>query len=55
MGIQKDVKSAWKDSKKFANKHPVVSLLIGGAAAYTSFNIYFTSYVMTSTVEKVNQ
>ena len=55
MGIQKDAKGAWKDSKKFAKKHPVVSLLIGGAAAYTALQIYFTSYVMTSIFEEVNQ
>ena len=55
MGIQKDVKSAWKDSKKFANKHPVVSLLIGGSAAFTVYYIYFSSYIMTSAFEKVNQ
>ena len=55
MGIQKDVKSAWKDSKKFANKHPVVSILVGGAVAFTALNIYFTSYIMTSAFEKVNQ
>ena len=55
MGIQNDVKSAWRDSKKLPKEHPVVSLLIGGAAAYTAFNIYFTSYIMTSAFEKVNQ
>ena len=55
MGIQTDGKSAWRDSKKFANKHPVVSLLIGGAAAYTALNIYFTSYVMTKAFEMGNQ
>jgi len=55
MGIQKDVNSAWKDSKKFANKHPFVSLVIGGAAAYTALNIYFTSYVMTKAFEMGNR
>ena len=55
MGIQKDVKAAWKDSKKFANKHPVVALTLAGAAAYTAANIYFTSYVMTRAFEMGNQ
>jgi alkyl hydroperoxide reductase subunit AhpF len=55
MGIQKDAKGAWKDSKKFAKKHPFVSLVIGGAAAYTAANLYFTSYVMTKAFEMGNQ
>jgi len=45
---------AYKDAKKFANKHPVVALLIGSAAAYTALNIYFTSYVMTKAFEQGN-
>tara|TARA_B100000900_G_scaffold412468_1_gene434320 strand:- start:449 stop:616 length:168 start_codon:yes stop_codon:yes gene_type:complete len=55
MGMKKDAKSAYRDAKKFAKKHPFVSLLLTGAAAYTAANIYFTSYVMTSVFEKVNQ
>lgn len=44
-----------KDAKKFANKHPVVALLLTGAAAYTAANIYFTSFVMTKVFETGNQ
>lgn len=55
MGIQKDVKAAWKDSKNFANKHPFVALILAGAAAYTAANIYFTSYVMTKAFEQGNR
>ncbi len=54
MTVQKDVKAAWRDSKKFANKHPVVAGVIGLAAAYTFANIYFTSYVMTKAFEQGN-
>ena len=55
MSVKSDVKGAWRDSKNFAKKHPVVSILIGGAAAYTALNIYFTSYVMTKAFEMGNQ
>lgn len=54
MGVQKDAKGAWRDSKKFAKKHPIVALVIGGAAAWTAVNIYFTSYVMTKAFEQGN-
>ena len=52
MSVKSDIKGAWRDSKKFANKHPVVAIVIGGAAAYTALNVYFTSYVMTKAFEQ---
>ncbi len=55
MGIGKDAKKAWKDSKAFANKHPVVSLLLTASALYTAANIYFTTYVVTKAFEMGNQ
>jgi hypothetical protein len=51
MSVAKDVKGAWRDSKKFAKKHPLVAFPIGLAAAWTVANIYFTSYVMTKAFE----
>tara|TARA_B100000073_G_C23436198_1_gene453396 strand:- start:52 stop:219 length:168 start_codon:yes stop_codon:yes gene_type:complete len=54
MTVQKDVKAAWRDSKDFADKHPVVAGVIVLAAAYTFANIYFTSYVMTKAFEQGN-
>ena len=44
-----------KDAKKFAIKHPVVSILLTASALYTAANIYFTSYVVTKAFEMGNQ
>ena len=55
MGLGKDAKKAWKASKAFANKHPVVSILLTASALYTAANIYFTSYVVTKAFEMGNQ
>jgi len=46
---------AWKDAKKYADKHPVVSLLLVGTALYTAANVYFTSFVITKAFEVGNQ
>ncbi len=51
MGIEKDVKSAWRDSKKFAKKHPVVAVLIGGAGTITLLSIFTDAYFTTKLVE----
>tara|TARA_B100000287_G_scaffold323644_1_gene307666 strand:- start:1573 stop:1740 length:168 start_codon:yes stop_codon:yes gene_type:complete len=55
MTFQKDARKAWKDSKAFANKHPVMSLLLGATALYTVANIYFTTFVFTKAFEQGNQ
>ena len=55
MTVMKDAKKAYKDAKKFANKHPVVALTLAATAAYTAANIYFTSFVMTRAFEMGNQ
>ena len=39
----------------FANKHPVVSLLLTASALYTAAKIYFTTYVVTTAFEMGNQ
>ena len=52
MGLSTDAKKAWKDSKAFADKHPVVTLLLGATALYTVANIYFTTYVVTKAFEQ---
>jgi hypothetical protein len=51
MSITSDMKGAWRDSKAFAKKHPLVALPIGLAAGAMFLNIYFTSYVMTKAFE----
>tara|TARA_B100002019_G_C21248317_1_gene589615 strand:- start:814 stop:990 length:177 start_codon:yes stop_codon:yes gene_type:complete len=38
---KRKVKSAYNDSKKFANKHPLVALAFVGAAGYAAANAYF--------------
>ena len=55
MSVTKEVKGAWRDSKKFAKKHPLVAIPIVLAAAWTVANIYFTSYVMTKAFEMGNR
>ena len=37
----KKFKSAYNDSKKFANKHPLVALVLVGATGYAASNAYF--------------
>ena len=53
MGLKKDIKGSWRDSKKFANKHPVVALLVAGTGAFTAAQIYYTSWVATKAFESV--
>lgn len=51
MGIQKDIKGAWRDSKKFAKKHPVVAVLIGGAGTITLLGVFADAYFTTKLFE----
>jgi len=51
MGIQKDIKGAWRDSKKFAKKHPVVAVLIGGAGTITLLSVFADAYFTTKLFE----
>ncbi len=52
---QRDYMTVVKDAKKFANKHPLVATLFLASTAFTAYNIYFTSYVVTKTFERSNQ
>jgi hypothetical protein len=51
MTVKSEVKGTWRDAKKFAKKHPFTALLIGGLAAYSAANMYFTAYVGTRLFE----
>ena len=39
--------SVWKDTKKFAKKHPFVTLAVGSLAVLQAAQIYFGAYVAT--------
>ena len=52
MGIQKDVKTAWRDSKKFAKKHPLVAVLIGGTGTVVLLSTFLETYITTKMVEQ---
>ena len=39
--MKKKMRTAYKDSKKFADKHPMVALAFVGAAGYAAANVYF--------------
>ena len=47
--------SVWKDTKKFAKKHPFVTLAVGGLAVLQAAQIYFGAYVATKAFEKEYQ
>ena len=47
--------SAWKDTKKFAKKHPFVTLAVGGLAVLQAMQIYFGAYVVTKAFEQEYQ
>ena len=51
MGLKSDIKGTWKDSKKFANKHPVVALLVVGTGTITALQIYYSAWVGTKLYE----
>ena len=52
MTVKSDVKGTWRDAKKFAKKHPIASLLIGGLALTGAYGYYFTAYVGTRVFEE---
>ena len=52
MSVTKDIKGAWRDSKKFTKKHPFVAIPIALMAGYMFLNIYGTSYLITKSIER---
>jgi len=47
--------SVWKDTKKFAKKHPYVAWAVGTLAVIQAVQIYFGAYVATKAFEKEYQ